>query len=131
MTTYTEFNSDMFLCNSLDSLTVYSHNNDIKYISKSLKDATFYYIDNTTFTADELTELKTLLKSKSSSSEPPFNITTELFNRLNRNTYDYNGFINADKNLKPISKWMYTFGQLTKTTAKVQNDKIEIGYENN
>ena len=87
MTTYTEFNSDMFLCNSLDSLTVYSHNNDIKYISKSLKDATFYYIDNT-FTAAEITELKTFLKS--SSSEPPFNITTEtLFNRLTRYTYDY------------------------------------------
>lgn len=129
MTTYTEFNSDMFLCNSLDSLTVYSHNNNIKYISKSLKDATFYYID-TTFTAAELTELKTFLKSSSSEQQPPFDITTErLFNKLDDNAVDYNGFINADKALKPISKWMYTFGQLTKTTANVKNDKIEIGYE--
>ena len=62
MTTYTEFNSDMFLCNSLDSLTVYTRNNDIKYISKSLKDATFYYIGG--FSEQDIAKLKTFLKSK-------------------------------------------------------------------
>lgn len=119
MTTYTEFNSDMFLCNNLDSLTVYTRNNtDIKYISKSLKDATFYYIGR--ISEPELTELKTFLKS--SSSDPPFDITKTLFDILNDVKYDYNGFINANKTSMPINKWMYTFGHLTSITANVNNN---------
>ena len=122
MTTYTEFNSDMFLCNNLDSLTVYTRNNtDIKYISKSLKDATFYYIGDGGISEPELTELKTFLKSKSS-SEPPFDITQTLFTKLNNVKYDYNGFINANKTSMPINKWMYTFGHLTSITANVNNN---------
>jgi hypothetical protein len=112
----------MFLCNSLDSLTVYSRNNDIKYISKSLKDATFYYIGSIN-DPELVVELKTL-KSKSSSEPPPFDITKTLFDKLNTVKYDYNQFINADKTSMPISNWMYTFGHLI--TAEVNNNIIEI-----
>lgn len=126
MTTYTEFNSDMFLCNSLDSLNAYTSNNDIKYLPKSLKDATFYYIGDL-----DMNQINKFTKSSSNPSyTPPFEMNNDLFNKLQKRKYNYNGFMNENKNLKPINKWRYTFGHLTtmNINTSLNNNKEEINY---
>ena len=142
MTTYMEFNRDLFLCNTLQpadasfSSLLFENttgNNVITY--NNLKNATFYFIPKDPKDVTDqvfLTYLgkpnkpfenlddfiSYLQKSKyiiSPYKNPPYEISGNVYDFLSLNKITYEIFLN-DKHKYPIDKYIYayTFGKLTK-----------------
>ena len=131
MTTYTEFNKDMFLCNNFDN-----SNNDLYYKGSTsttlstpnrLSKAIFY----------NLTKIKTDLKDNDKDRQkiidcidpdprysfPPYDISLTLYNYLKTNQKTY-----TEYQQDPNNDWVYTFGQLVHydiSATLVKNDNIE------
>lgn len=125
MTTYTEFNSDMFLCNNLDTKDIYKKNGKVQYTPILLKDAIFFNI------TDMSDSIKTKLNSyfntspPSENEKPPFYIDEDLYNFLLKHRYSYDYFID---NQKVNDKWIYSFGDVIKLDINTKKEEINIKY---
>jgi hypothetical protein len=122
MPTYTEFNSDMFLCNNLDTMDIYKKNGEVQYTPRLLKDAIFFNITGMTDPIKE--KLKNYFNTY---RKPPFYIDEDLYTYLLEHRHSYDYFIN---NQKVNDKWIYSFGDVIKldietTLVKTDNSKKE------
>ena len=141
MTTYTEFNTNMFLCNNFDNSNnnVYSKGNTILSTPSSLSKATFYNLTEIKKLNNGLTDNDKVLldkfidpePSRASSSSPPYDISYTLYNYLLQYRKTYNEYLLA----RPPAnshEWVYTFGQLVhsdiSTNLSADNTKEEITY---
>lgn len=132
MSTYTEFNKDMFLCNSFEtnqSNTVYSNKNNILYSNKNIKNATFYNITKVSKPLkDELK--KHYIENKKNEQFSNNDISAELYKFLKdkKNKYTYDDFQKS-----PNDTWIYTFGKVVTMNLSAKtiesSNKIEINRE--
>ena len=131
MTTYTEFNKDMFLCNNFDnsSNNVYSKGNTILSTPNSLSKATFYNLTDISNNTRDLekwhkTSLRKIIDPTSASQ--PYDISSALYAYLNTNKKTYAEFKNTFTDT--TDEWIYTFGQLVYSdiNTNLSTDKTQV-----
>jgi hypothetical protein len=121
MTSYTEFNKDMFLCNNFDNASgVYSNGNTILSIPGNLLNATFYNYTEIKNAVSLATHHKDSLKNIIDPTNPSntYDISSALYDYLKKNKKTYADFKKSDLS----DTWIYTFGQLVKSEIKTDFD---------
>lgn len=141
MTSYTEFNKDMFLCNNFENTSaVYSKDNTILSTPSNLSEATFYnYTKILGLPDNELAphhkkSLEKIINPGNNAPKTPYDISYALYNYLNNNKKNYEDF---QKTNNPNDTWIYTFGQLVDShiytdivpTTDKHKENIQITYK--
>lgn len=155
MTTYMEFNRDLFLCNTLQKDTdskfsslLFENTKGKSVITyNNLQNAMFYFIPKTankidkapgswmslpaTNTFQNVNDVLTKLKQTKDicNNTPPYTISSNLYFDLNNNAFTYDAFLNERKKYPTNTHiYAYTFGKLQVLDISSINQVNDIRY---